>query len=535
MIFFIYEIIKSLLSHSASRNKYVAELVNVVANPDRKALAFASIMFLVFSALISALSIQKAYADGLTQENLPPTSLQGRQASLFVKVNPPILTSAARQNTYMQFRLFDANNNQTFKWVTYNIQVTKGIAEAGKPIMQDFFQAPNGLLTLKIEPSPGQIVVSGNQDPFLNAWVADPGGTVNIRGPLLLDGGLYHFHITIFAIDNPRGILGTSKSFDSWLSVGDVSNENLPYNGQNYNATIISYYDKIQDFKFDPAKKTFTWAMPFDWNTSRIQKNNIFVHEEVRIPKSLPGIGDSPYYNASANGELLTGRKLALDPYSFQSAMTLHYLLNKQDILQMASKVNSGGDANAAVGKNNNSSQMTFSLSPASQAPVQTTSEMVTDTGGIGVATEWSPSQLNAAPQQSTVKLRFSDAFTGTPLNSDVLYNLNIIDSTTGKTVYTKDNLIAKGGTDNQTINFPSNAKYNVQVAVKGLSKPGQQQVVDQTRNGVARGVVVVPEFPTISSVTITFLVLGAIIGTLAIATRGSFGIFGGIAGFRKK
>jgi hypothetical protein len=485
--------------------------------------------------------VQKAYADGLTMENLPPTSLQGRQASLFVKVNPPILTSAARQNTFMQFRLFDANNNQTFKWVTYNIEVTKGIAEGGKPILQDFFQAPNGLLTLKIEPSPGQIVVSGNQDPYLNAWVADPGGTVNIRGPLLLDGGLYHFHITIFAIDNPRGILANTKSFDSWLSVGDVSNENLPTNGQNYNATIISYYDKIQNFQYDPTKKTLTWSMPFDWNASRIQKNNIFVHEEVRIPKTLPGLGDSPYYNATANGELLTGRKLALDPYSFQSAMTLHYLLNKQDILQMASKVNSNGNGNGGGASdpsgssnssnnnnnNNTSGAMNFTLSPASQAPAQTTGEMVTDTGGIGVAVQWSPRQLDAS-KQSTVNLRFSDAFTGTSLNSDVLYNLNIIDSTTGKTVYTKDNLTAKGGTDNQTINFPSNAKYNVQVAVKGLTKPGQQ--VDQTRNGVARGVVVVPEFPTVSSAAITLVVLGLIIGTLSIATRRQFRLFGGLS-----
>jgi hypothetical protein len=363
-------------------------------------------------------------------------------------------------------------------------------------------------------------VVSGNQDPFLNAWVADPGGTVNIRGPLLLDGGLYHFHITIFAIDNPRGILANTKSFDSWLSVGDVSNENIAFNGQNYNSTIISYYDKIQNFKFDPAKKTFTWSMPFDWNASRIQKNNIFVHEEVRLPKSLPGIGDAQYYNATANGELLTGRKLALDPYSFQSAMTLHYLLNKQDILQMASKVNSGGNGGgvsdpSGSSSNSTSGAMNFTLSPASQAPVQTTSEMVTDTGGIGVAVQWSPSQLDAA-KQSTVNIHFSDAFTGAALNSDVLYNLNIIDSTTGKTVYTKDNLTAKGGIDNQTINFPSNAKYNVQVAVKGLTKPGQQQAaVDQTRNGVARGVVVVPEFPAG-----TLLAVSSVIGVILLVQR---------------
>ena len=36
---------------------------------------------------------QKAYADGLTQENLPPATVGNRKASLFVKVNPPILTT----------------------------------------------------------------------------------------------------------------------------------------------------------------------------------------------------------------------------------------------------------------------------------------------------------------------------------------------------------------------------------------------------------------------------------------------------------
>ncbi|HZC88997.1 MAG TPA: hypothetical protein VE199_05200, partial [Nitrososphaera sp.] len=144
---------------------------------------------------------QRAFADGLTQENLPPATLGNRQASLFVKVNPPILTTSSKQDAFMQFRLFDANTNETVKYTTYNIEVTKGTAENGTSIMQGFFQAPNGLLTLKIEPQAGPLTIYGNQDPILNAYVADPGGTVNIRGPLLLDGGLYHFHIEIFGID----------------------------------------------------------------------------------------------------------------------------------------------------------------------------------------------------------------------------------------------------------------------------------------------------------------------------------------------
>jgi hypothetical protein len=54
-------------------------------------------------------------------------------------------------------------------------------------------------------------------------------------------------------------------------------------------------------------------------------------------------------------------------------------------------------------------------------------------------------------------------------------------------------------------------------VAVKGLTKPGQQQqqVVDQTRNGVARGVVVVPEFPAG-----TLMAVSGVIGVILLVQR---------------
>ena len=67
-----------------------------------------AIMVVLFSAILVASIPQylnhKAYADGLSQENLPPATVGSRQASLYVKVNPPVLTTAAAQNAYMQFR-----------------------------------------------------------------------------------------------------------------------------------------------------------------------------------------------------------------------------------------------------------------------------------------------------------------------------------------------------------------------------------------------------------------------------------------------
>src|ERR671926_175959 len=127
---------------------------------------------------------QKVYADGLTQENLPPASVGNRKASLFVKVNPPILTTDNRQDAYMQFRLFDANNNKTIQHVTYQITVNRGTLLSfssslsssfggQKPLLRDFFHAHNGLLTLKVQPSNGTLTIYAEQDPFQNAWVAD--------------------------------------------------------------------------------------------------------------------------------------------------------------------------------------------------------------------------------------------------------------------------------------------------------------------------------------------------------------------------
>src|SRR3954447_6429202 len=319
-----------------------------------------NVRFLIIAILLCNLALsfpvihtfflnQKAYADGLTQENLPPAAVGNRKASLFVKVSPPILTTDTKGNTYLQMRLFDANTNETIQHVTYDITVTKGTAQAApgtKPILRDFFHAHNGLLTLKIEPintTGGQVTINGERDPFQNAWVADPGGSINLRGPVLNAGGLYHIHIEIFGIDNDRNLFipDQAPKFDSYLSVGDVFRNNIadPSDGQKYNTTLISYYDRVHNFRFDPNTKNITWQMPFDWNLSRIQKQNIFVHEELRLPKSwknFVGSGFAGSFNATVNGIPVTGRSLAIDPFSYPNAIVLHYLINKNDLIRIA-------------------------------------------------------------------------------------------------------------------------------------------------------------------------------------------------------
>lgn len=444
--------------------------------------------FAVLSIIAVTLPNQKAFGDGLTSETFTAT-LGNRNAEMLVEVNPPILTDETRDEAYMLFRLYDANTNETIPYTTFFISVEKGIGEDAETIMPPtLFHTESGLLRLKVQPAQGELQIFGTQEQFLNAWVADPGGTVNIQGPLFLEGGLYYLRVEIFGVDNIRNIFTDENipKFDSWLSVGDVFTQTVDYQGQSYDTTVISYYDRVRNFSFDGSNQQFTWSMPFDWNVSRIDDTNIFIHEEVKIPKSLAGIGDTTSFAATVNGNPISGRMLAVDPYSSQHELTLHYLINKNDIISMASEIPE------------DDSDMIFTLAPSTGQDAQTTGEILTDTGNVNVVLEWAPDQLNANTE-STLTLSFYDGFSGERIGDDVNYNLRVLDNN-GSQVYSQTGLVAEGGTGTQTIDFPANENYRMEVEVTGIARDGQS--IDQTRNGIARGTVVVPEFPSGSLAT---------------------------------
>jgi hypothetical protein len=479
------------------------------------------LLFTLTSSVQYCFFNQKTYADGLTSENLPPISIGNRQISLYLKVNPPILTPSSAHNTYMQFRLFDASNNQTIKHVTYKISVTSATTSSSteKPLLFNSFHSHIGLLTLHIEPTNRPITILAEYDPILKSWLADSGGNILIRGPILLHGGLFHFHVEILTMDNDTPLSTTQQSprFDASLSLGDVYQNNWNYQNQKYNTTVISYYDKLNSVDFQPTTKSFTWLMPFDYNVSRIKQQPIFVHEEMRLPKSWRGIGDLTHFNATVNGEPLLGRSLAIDPFSFPNAMVVHYLVNKNDILKLAHGVdsknnnNSSHAAGGSITKTNTVGLMKFTLSPPSVATQSaTSSDLVSNTGGIHAAVSWSPNPLTPYTQ-SRLKISFYDP-TGTPplTNTNVRYNLILFDKN-NHAVISKQNLLAKNATDTEILYFPAKQIYHIVVAIKGLLKPGQTP--DFTRNGVSNGYVVVPEFPGfLSGSLIMALMIGMIL-----------------------
>lgn len=450
-----------------------------------------------------------AFADGLAFEVLPPATLGDRQVSLFERIDPPILRADSSSNVTMDFRLFEPTTNQTYQNTTYYLRVYKLVDGTEEPILVDSFYSYNGPLRLHIIPTDGFLEVDAEREPYFNAYIAKiEDDSVKYKTPIILDGGLYHVRVTIFTLEKQGEVFDEqdAPTFDSWLSIGSEAARLVQIGGQDYNLRVISFYDVLNEINFDESKNMISWSMPFNWDIDKLKAaQNVFIHQEVKIPRLLVGIGDATSFTATVSGKPISGRMLAIDPYSSEQDLIVHYLLNKNDIIDMVEKASG------------NTLAMAFTLAPGSAADTRTTSDMVTDTGGIEIAVEWKPDQLSA-DTESTVELAFSGAFSGSRISSDVIYDLKILDSS-GNEVYSKTEQTAEGGTATQAIDFPADENYHIEVMVKGLVKEGQS--IDETINGIARGAVVVPEF----QVSILVVVLSMVVAIILIISRLQFRI----------
>ncbi len=293
--------------------------------------------FIAFALILLVPS--QAFGDGLTQENLPPASVGDREASLFIKISPPILTKDTIEDTYLELRLFDANTGKTIEHTSFFVTVDK----EGELLMRNLFHTHSGDLTIKIQPTDlklNDVVVYGDHEPFQGGWTST-NDQISVKAPILLDSGLYHFAIEIFGIDNDRNIFipAEAPKFDSWLSVGDIFNTQITTEEKNYDISITSYYDTISDFQYDETTKTISFEMPFNWDVSRLEKQNVFVHQEVHFPNTFKEFSEATTYKASVNGFPVTGRMIIADPYSIEDTLILHYLINKGNILDIAKTI----------------------------------------------------------------------------------------------------------------------------------------------------------------------------------------------------
>lgn len=422
-------------------------------------------------------SVKDVRGDGFSSETLPPFNMNGEKLFLFVKVSPSIINVSDTQNRYLDLRIIDSVTEESVQNVSYQIKIDKD----NKVILNGKFHSQPGPLKIKIVPK-GEGTVMTNLTSLSDGIWRTSTGNVTIGEPVFLTTGLYHLSIEILGVDdNMSKNIGSSRGFvfDSWLSVADVRNTTAEKNGKTFNITVTSFYDRINVLTFDPTSMTVVWSMPFDWNMTRSKHENILVHEEIRVPKSLFN-GSPLQYGAFVNGMALFGRSLTIDPFSSQNFTIAHLLINKQEIMKLLNQDMI----------NINNQRMAFNLTFLQIPKLQSSSELETDNGEVFISLSRIPEQL-VANSNTTLLIGFKDPATGVPINADVTYGAKILDPN-GNSIYDEDSKTTIYNTTSKiNVIFPKKGIYQIWVHIEGLA-PLDSDVFDISRNGVARGYLLV-------------------------------------------
>lgn len=301
--------------------------------------------FLLLLLISSFLYIVPAYSDGLFQDQIS-ASVGERKVGLFIKMTPQVITTETLkkgQKPTIEFRVFNSNNNGTYFHVTYQIGIQKG----KETLLNQWFHHHYGDLKLELIPKNSTTTkIYGQKDPILDVYTGTTDTPVLVEGPIFLDGGLYHFKVRIATLDEDTKVLPDYQQtlYEDSLSVGDVENKTIFIRGKLIPVDIISYYEKINNFRFDNKSMQIQFDMPFDWDTNRLNKTNFFLHQEITVPASSD-FSSNRSYGATVNG-LDISKSVMLDN-SNPKKDVIHIMLSKNQIIQIADKLKKSQQGNA--------------------------------------------------------------------------------------------------------------------------------------------------------------------------------------------
>jgi len=331
--------------------------------------------------------------------NPKPQPIGDKCISVIVRSEPYLITVNNPQPISINITTVDVSGTDLkLPHVTYDVTILDSFNE-NTQLMHQLFHSHGSNLVLRFDSS-GNLgsdeadyrIIDNNkvQSAIVgNVTIANSNGTVNIKSPLFLKSSIYHFHVTVLGIEDDS-ILNETKSenttmsfqnsnhpsFDTHVTIGEAYpiQLSISHNSEHshYNATVISYVSSISKVSFDNSTNTISWFMPYNLNASALKNiPSLFIHEEIRMPKSFPNLYNfsnsyTANVNATANGIHLDGRKLAIDPYTYNDTIVYHYLLNRDDIIQIAENttraLSDGTDSSAT-------DAMTFTLSPIHIVP----------------------------------------------------------------------------------------------------------------------------------------------------------------------
>jgi hypothetical protein len=458
-------------------------------------------------ALIGIFSVPLVTTDvfghGLGGDVAPPISFEGMQVTVSTQLTPSDITVGEVDSANMAVRFYDQLTDENFDSVTYRLEIWQG----GELLARNLFFDDDGELNVELKPIP-----NCNEVRLLDCTtyggsehVSAPGalyafgqGRTSITGPIFDKGGLYNIRVDIEGASSPRTQLAQLLSYDTFVSIAQEQDFLIQTaQAQPIPVVVKTYYDDVDNFKYQSSDNSISFDMPFDWSPDYVELVQV-VHEEVRVPKSFAPYAEGVQFKGYVDGVEVDNRVLLLDPYSLEDQNIVHFLVSGTELQRINDKLGS-----SHFDKNT----IEFNLVPQSQVVKNSfefylVNEDTLAQVGTTVKASWDSSY--GVNDEIPFEITFFDE--NKNLLKDIRYGFFLIDQDTNNVIFsnvgddsTNPGILASEGLDIQKITLPSQKTYRIDIAVFG-----QGISYDTTYAGIGSGLIEVGPGGIKSPTTVT-------------------------------
>jgi hypothetical protein len=372
---------------------------------------------------IIAVPLGIAYGHGIGLDTIESMTIEGKRATITVQITPTEFVEGSEKK--ITLTVTDYESKQTLKDTTVSI----AMYHEDSLVFHDKFFANDGKVIIDVlDRQNEEIEIIGTFDDSLGAWVVK-NEAIKLSYPAFTRGGLYHFEISVNGVEGRIIEKPTTHVADVTVMTRHHYQQN-DRNEESVDFGVVSYYDKVTDFHYDPVQNTVTFEMPFDWAEKNLSHLQV-VHIEVHFPKKFSDLF-VPSYIGKANGIELFKSSLTIDDYSDEEERIIHFVLTQNHLRHLKQVQRADGI--------DNPQNLRFTLDVSSNVVFPIAA--LTKNEEIQVDLSWDP--ITIEPEKNTkFVFTFRDAATGEPIRN-TSYDFVLIQD--GNTIYKKSGNARIGG-----------------------------------------------------------------------------------------
>ena len=334
------------------------------------------IIFLIAVLLFSSLFVitfDNVYGHGIGSEIFPPVELNGKLVSL--EVSSSQKDPNTNDDQQISISLIDFNSKITLRDVTFLIKSDRG----EQFLFEQEFKANNGFIVFNFVSEDTDSIIIKEDDSsggLFSSLLGFESRMVHVKGPKLSEGGLYKFDIKVITADSKK--LKEPLVFNAGISIAQTTKHNfIDPNFGEQTINVITYYDEISNFEYDPYSKEIRYSMPFEWSKSNINQTSV-VHEEISISKEFGDLLVSGF-TMYVNEIKLSEDVVTIDDF-FSDERVIHFIIFQKELLNIFENTS-------------NYDGMNFVIKPDRD---YTHLRSVTENGQFRILVSWEPNNLQS-------------------------------------------------------------------------------------------------------------------------------------------